>query len=42
MGLKGRWLFMALLAVAIGALAGCAAGPYAEPCGGFYICTDWH
>jgi hypothetical protein len=36
-------LFMALLAVAIVALAGCAAsGPLAEPCGGFYMCTNWH
>jgi hypothetical protein len=36
---------MALLAVAIVALAGCAAsGPnmMAEPCGGFYMCTSWH
>jgi hypothetical protein len=40
-----RWLFMALLAVAIVALAGCAAsGPnmWAEPCGGFYMCAGWH
>ena len=44
MGLKGRWLFMALLAVAIGALAGCAAtGPLSgDPCGGFFVCTGWH
>jgi hypothetical protein len=44
MGLKGRWLSMALLAVAIGALAGCAAtGPFSgEPCWGFYMCTGWH
>ena len=45
MGLNGRWSFMALLAVAIVALAGCAAsGPnmMAEPCGGFYMCTSWH
>jgi hypothetical protein len=45
MGLDGRWLFMALLAVAIVALAGCAAnGPnlLAEPCGGFYMCAGWH
>ena len=35
MGLKGRWLFRALLAVAIVALAGCASGPYSgDPCGG--------
>lgn len=42
MALKGRWLFMALLAVAIVALAGCAAGPFAEPCGGFFVCTNLH
>jgi hypothetical protein len=45
MGLNGRWLFMALLAVAIVALAGCAASGsnlLAEPCGGFYMCTSWH
>ena len=38
-GLKGRWFFMALLAVAIVALAGCATGPLSEPCGGFFLCT---
>jgi hypothetical protein len=42
MGLQGRWLLMALLAVAIVGLAGCAAGPFAEPCGGFFACTDLH
>jgi hypothetical protein len=43
MGLNGRWFFMALLAVAIVALSGCAAsGPLAEPCGGFYMCANWH
>ena len=42
MGLKGRWLFMALLAVATVALAGRATGPLSEPCGGFFLCTDWH
>jgi hypothetical protein len=42
MGLNGRWLFMALLAVAIVALAGCASGPFAEPCGGFFACTNFH
>jgi hypothetical protein len=44
MGLKRRWLFMALLAVAIGALAGCAAtGPLSgDPCWGFFACTGWH
>ena len=44
MGLKGRWLFMALLAVAIVALAGCAAtGPLSgDPCWGFFVCTGWH
>jgi hypothetical protein len=40
--LKGRWLFMALLAVAIVALAGCAGAALSEPCGGFYACTSWH
>jgi hypothetical protein len=41
---NGRWLFMALLAVAIGALAGCAAtGPLSgDPCWGFFACTGWH
>jgi hypothetical protein len=40
----GRWLFMALLAVAPGALAGCAAtGPLSgDPCWGFFACTGWH
>jgi hypothetical protein len=42
MGLKGRWLFMALLAVAIVALAGCATGPLSQPCGGFFLCTNYH
>jgi hypothetical protein len=44
MGLKGRWLFTALLAAAIGALAGCAAtGPLSgDPCWGFFACTGWH
>jgi hypothetical protein len=42
MGLKGRWLFMALLAVTIGALAGCASGQLSEPCGGFFVCTGLH
>jgi|HubBroStandDraft_5_1064220.scaffolds.fasta_scaffold398358_1 hypothetical protein len=43
MGLKGRWLFRALLAVAIVALAGCASGPYSgDPCFGFFACTGWH
>jgi hypothetical protein len=40
MGLKG--LFMALLAVASFALAGCAGAALSEPCGGFYMCTSWH
>jgi hypothetical protein len=40
MGLKGRWLFMALLGVAIVALAGCAT--LSEPCGGFFVCAGWH
>ena len=39
----GRWLFIGLLALAIGALAGCAAtGPLSEPCWGFFACTGWH
>jgi hypothetical protein len=42
MGLKGQWLFMALPAVAIVALAGCATGPLSEPCGGFFLCTNLH
>jgi len=43
MGLKGRCFFMALLAVAIVALAGCGSGPLSEPCGGFYMCiTNFH
>jgi hypothetical protein len=42
MGPKGRWLFMAVLAVAIVALVGYAAGPFAEPCGGFFVCTNFH
>jgi hypothetical protein len=44
MGLKVRWSFMALLAVAIVALAGCAAtGPLSgDPCWGFFACTGWH
>jgi hypothetical protein len=44
MGLKVRWSFMALLAVAIVALPGCAAtGPLAgDPCWGFFVCTGWH
>jgi hypothetical protein len=42
MWLKGRWSFMALHAVAIVALAGCATGPLSEPCGGFFLCTGWH
>ena len=44
MGLKGRWLSMALLAVAIGALAGCAAtGPLSgDPCWGFFVCSGLH
>jgi hypothetical protein len=44
MGLKVRWSFMALLAVAIVTLTGCAAtGPLAgDPCWGFYACTGWH
>ncbi len=44
MGLKVRWSFMAPLAVAIAALAGCAAtGPLAgDPCWGFFACTGWH
>jgi hypothetical protein len=44
MGLKVRWSFMALLAVAGVALAGCAAtGPLSgDPCWGFFACTGWH
>jgi hypothetical protein len=44
MGLKVRWSLMALLAVAIVALAGCAAtGPLSgDPCWGFFVCTGWH
>ena len=42
MGLKGRWLFMALLAVAIVALAGCADGQLSEPCLGFSRCPFSH
>jgi hypothetical protein len=42
MGLKGRWLSMALLAVAVVALAGCAGAALSEPCGGFYMCMSWH
>jgi hypothetical protein len=44
MGLKVRWSFMALLAVAVIALAGCAAtGPLSgDPCWGFFACTGWH
>jgi len=34
--------FMALLAVTIGALAGCASGQLSEPCGGFFVCTGLH
>ena len=44
MGLKVRWSFMALLAAASVALAGCAAtGPLSgDPCWGFFACTGWH
>jgi hypothetical protein len=44
MGLKVRWSFMALLAVVIVALPGCAStGPLAgDPCWGFFVCTGWH
>jgi hypothetical protein len=44
MGLKGRWLSMSLLVVAIGALAGCAAtGPLSgDPCWGFFVCSGLH
>ena len=34
---------MALLAVAIVGLAGCAGGgSLSEPCGGFFACMGWH
>ena len=44
MGLKERWLSMALLALAMVALAGCAStGPFAgDPCWGFFACTGLH
>ena len=38
-----RWFPMALLAVAIVCLAGCAgSGPLSEPCGGLFVCAGLH
>ena len=43
-GHVGQALIFGLLAVTIGALAGCAAtGPLSgDPCWGFFACTGWH
>jgi hypothetical protein len=44
MEIKGRWLLMALVALATVTLAGCAStGPLSgDPCWGFFACTGWH